>query len=600
MQGISLENMDFTSRTGLRETYEHVFLREFIDLVAGSAGGRLAAWMQGPRFADPDSCLVETSLINGENGLYKADQGVPIAFTLKLRSFDGNSIISPGLNVSVRELVDPKTMTAPMPSPSSADGSSKVSSTPPSAEKVLPVSSTATAEKPEAWMAPFEPVVGDDGLSTIQCLSARPGCNLSLEELRFLYVTSQQQTVGSSGDSDVCSLSWTPRTAGTVMVEVLLDGLPVKGSPYVVVVAPSNVPLPDPSPAAAPADAPDVVMGATPFAITAQSDATINSFPTMDSLNIGKVPAGSSVECCGETVANDEGVWVKLVPGSSFVQEEMRHLDAWVLQSCSEMLGGTVLFTDPSGALSPMHPTPTPPSTTTTSISPLALTPADVPVGALAGGAFHFGSPFVFGAGAPAFAAPVAPSSLVAAAPVQATAPSPLVTAFPFRFGEKIPDSTPAKAVRRVSFHLPDGSSSKADENGEALMNNVAGARAECSPSMARCMRSVFAAHMWHTGVLHDAMALSAYLKFHPDLPRPKVKGDEKASLALTAFKEPPPLLDALAVGTRVLAMAPQATMILRGVVARVKPAEKPGRDEVMEGQRLEAKDRKNPHLVCE
>ncbi len=43
MQGLSLDSIDFTSRTGVRETYEYVFLREFIDLVGGSAGGRLAA-----------------------------------------------------------------------------------------------------------------------------------------------------------------------------------------------------------------------------------------------------------------------------------------------------------------------------------------------------------------------------------------------------------------------------------------------------------------------------------------------------------------------------------------------------------------------------
>ena len=40
------------------------------------------------------------------------------------------------------------------------------------------------------------------------------------------------------------------------------------------------------------------------------------------------------------------------------------------------------------------------------------------------------------------------------------------------------------------------------------------------SPSMAECVRAVFAAFMWHEGIVHDAMAGASFLKFHPDLPK--------------------------------------------------------------------------------
>ncbi|KAK7473506.1 hypothetical protein BaRGS_00035259, partial [Batillaria attramentaria] len=38
------------------------------------------------------------------------------------------------------------------------------------------------------------------------------------------------------------------------------------------------------------------------------------------------------------------------------------------------------------------------------------------------------------------------------------------------------------------------------------------------SPSVAECNRAVFAAFMWHEGIVHDAMACASFLKFHPDL----------------------------------------------------------------------------------
>jgi len=38
------------------------------------------------------------------------------------------------------------------------------------------------------------------------------------------------------------------------------------------------------------------------------------------------------------------------------------------------------------------------------------------------------------------------------------------------------------------------------------------------SPSVAESIRSVFAAFVWHEGVVHDAMAIASYLKFHPAL----------------------------------------------------------------------------------
>ena len=45
-------------------------------------------------------------------------------------------------------------------------------------------------------------------------------------------------------------------------------------------------------------------------------------------------------------------------------------------------------------------------------------------------------------------------------------------------------------------------------------------ARLGISPSTAECLRAVFAATLWHQGLVQDAMACASFLKFHPDLPK--------------------------------------------------------------------------------
>ncbi|XP_037938854.1 E3 ubiquitin-protein ligase highwire [Teleopsis dalmanni] len=39
-------------------------------------------------------------------------------------------------------------------------------------------------------------------------------------------------------------------------------------------------------------------------------------------------------------------------------------------------------------------------------------------------------------------------------------------------------------------------------------------------PSLAESIRAVFAAFLWHEGIVHDAMACASFLKFHPSLPK--------------------------------------------------------------------------------
>lgn len=53
---------------------------------------------------------------------------------------------------------------------------------------------------------------------------------------------------------------------------------------------------------------------------------------------------------------------------------------------------------------------------------------------------------------------------------------------------------------------------------GESTSKITEPAKQAMSPSVAECARAVFAAFLWHEGIVHDAMACSSFLKFNPDL----------------------------------------------------------------------------------
>ncbi|KAI8499936.1 E3 ubiquitin-protein ligase mycbp2 [Branchiostoma belcheri] len=62
------------------------------------------------------------------------------------------------------------------------------------------------------------------------------------------------------------------------------------------------------------------------------------------------------------------------------------------------------------------------------------------------------------------------------------------------------------------------------------------------SPSVAECMRAVFAAFLWHEGIVHDAMACASFLKFHPNLTKEASSGQntkEQAASEMEDFRDP-------------------------------------------------------------
>lgn len=89
--------------------------------------------------------------------------------------------------------------------------------------------------------------------------------------------------------------------------------------------------------------------------------------------------------------------------------------------------------------------------------------------------------------------------------------------------------STESKLHQQLSFTFGAGSEQINARNQNVETNNatphdspkrnVESKRALPS-SLAESLRAVFAAFLWHEGIVHDAMACASFLKFHPSLPK--------------------------------------------------------------------------------
>ncbi|CAH1132864.1 unnamed protein product [Ceutorhynchus assimilis] len=71
----------------------------------------------------------------------------------------------------------------------------------------------------------------------------------------------------------------------------------------------------------------------------------------------------------------------------------------------------------------------------------------------------------------------------------------------------------PKRAISPANMHQMPATSKTSYPAGEPVKQAM-------SPSVAESLRAVFAAFLWHEGIVHDAMACASFLKFHPTLPK--------------------------------------------------------------------------------
>ncbi|KAK0177727.1 hypothetical protein PV328_001747 [Microctonus aethiopoides] len=82
-------------------------------------------------------------------------------------------------------------------------------------------------------------------------------------------------------------------------------------------------------------------------------------------------------------------------------------------------------------------------------------------------------------------------------------------------------DHTKLVTIRKKRAISPVNSQQQSQNSTARILNlNKEKIKEAISPSVAECLRAVFAAFLWHEGIVHDAMACASFLKFHPSLPK--------------------------------------------------------------------------------
>ncbi|XP_074650729.1 E3 ubiquitin-protein ligase MYCBP2-like [Tubulanus polymorphus] len=94
------------------------------------------------------------------------------------------------------------------------------------------------------------------------------------------------------------------------------------------------------------------------------------------------------------------------------------------------------------------------------------------------------------------------------------------------------------RAASPVSKEKPSSSHSSRSSTLERK-DKVVVVKEALSPSVAECLRAVFAAFLWHEGIVHDAMACASFLKFHPNLTK-ELKDKQKTPKSTPSKEQPP------------------------------------------------------------
>ncbi|XP_015429888.1 PREDICTED: E3 ubiquitin-protein ligase MYCBP2-like [Dufourea novaeangliae] len=89
------------------------------------------------------------------------------------------------------------------------------------------------------------------------------------------------------------------------------------------------------------------------------------------------------------------------------------------------------------------------------------------------------------------------------------------------RHSPKLSKRDHSKMVKTRAKRAMSPASSQQSSNPSRTLNlSKEKVKEAVSPSVAECLRAVFAAFLWHEGIVHDAMACASFLKFHPSLPK--------------------------------------------------------------------------------
>ncbi|KAL1517027.1 hypothetical protein ABEB36_000847, partial [Hypothenemus hampei] len=302
---------------------ERLFLRDLVNCVSGSSGGRLAQWLQPGSRAEPSLCRVHCARDD-------LRQGWPAVVTVFIRDQYGDAVYVPNMKVEVKAVpIDKKDL---------ADSDTgrkmrRVSQPDPLLFGGFP---------PPPLHHSYEPTVRDKmRFNSITVM--KPFQNYSFEELRFtspsVKRSSETMLVRPNLDGTYTA-TWTPSSVGCYSISVNIDGYDMEESFKVEVKElPQGLIPPNQNLSKKFSNQPSKVRK---FVAKNSAGLRIRAHPSLQSEQIGVVPVNGTIVFIDE-VHNDDGIWLRLSADTIRQYCNPQIIEAWCLQY-HQHLGKTLLL----------------------------------------------------------------------------------------------------------------------------------------------------------------------------------------------------------------------------------------------------------------
>lgn len=293
------------------QSCEKMFLKDFVQCATGTAGGRLASWLQPESHILPSKCSVS----------FKTDEmrcSWPTIVTVITRDQYGNIANAPNMKVEVKAI--------PIDELNSSVGPLKLN------EALMPDGMTFGGHPPPNLDTKYEVTVREKMFYHAITVS-KAYENYSFEELRWASPKLQRQSenmlVRPNGDGTY-SANWTPSNIGWYKIHVSLDGCDLPGSHKVEILEDPQGKMP-PSQNNQKIFPNNEIARLRQFIAKPSAGLRIRLHPTLQSEQIGIIPVDGIVSIVDE-LTNSDGIWVRL--GSDVLNSycSNSYSEGWCLQ----------------------------------------------------------------------------------------------------------------------------------------------------------------------------------------------------------------------------------------------------------------------------
>ncbi|XP_075230357.1 E3 ubiquitin-protein ligase MYCBP2-like isoform X2 [Lycorma delicatula] len=305
---------------------ERLFLRDLVQCVPGTSGGRLSRWLQPDPYVDPSRCQV----------LYGRDDlrcGWPSNITILTKDQYGDLVYVPNLTVEVKAVpIDKKEVGGEV----SIDSSRKLR------RVSQPDEMTFGGHALPCIDVPYEVTVKDKMCYyAISIMKAYE--NYSFEELRYtspaMKRSSENMLVRPNCDGSY-SVTWTPGSVGWYLILTTIDGYSMdEGYKVEVKEPPQGLTPPNQSIVRKTSHQPNRLRK---FVAKNSAGLRIRAHPSLQSEQIGIVHVNGTIAFVDE-IHNDDGVWLRLNQETIRQYCSSAYAEAWCLQY-NQHLGKTLLL----------------------------------------------------------------------------------------------------------------------------------------------------------------------------------------------------------------------------------------------------------------